>query len=143
MTNPYVLPTIALLALVVVMFTSVESWLWRYRTGSLPPVRERLGRHPMTHEQRARGLRTFRGWLWAGCTLIISGIALMWWFDSIGLMADGYGLIMAVIASGLLAWTIGGGIGVVRANDPPEGSGRRMPPLKEREVIPPHRSEWH
>lgn len=136
MSHPFILPTVALITVAIVLPWVVESWLWRYRRSTLPPLRERLGRHPISHEQRARGLRTYRGWVWAGVALIVGGVALLWWFEQRQLIADGYGIVMAVIASGFLAWTIGAGISVVRAMDPPDGPARRMPPPRERDVAP-------
>lgn len=58
--------------------------------------RPRLSRPILPSGHRHRALRTFRGWAWAGGALLIAGGAI------------------------LLAWTLGAGIGIVRAFDPPE-----------------------
>lgn len=92
---------------------------------------ERLVQPTLTPEAKAAGWRAFRGWGWAGAILLVVGAGLLGFTGLDHGFTPNFGLTLAVIASGVLAWTLGGGIGVTRAFDPPEGPGRRAEPRRE------------
>ncbi|CAG7844574.1 hypothetical protein USB125703_00810 [Pseudoclavibacter triregionum] len=92
---------------------------------------ERLVQPTLAPEAKAAGWRAFRGWGWAGAILLVAGAALLGFTGFDQGFTPNFGLTLAVIASGVLAWTLGGGIGVTRAFDPPEGPGRRAEPRRE------------
>lgn len=102
---------------------------WRLRRPANPTLRPRLSRPVLPASHRSTALRTFRWWGWAGSILLIVGGLIL-------LLVPGLegskllGIPGAMIASGLLAWTLGAGIGVVRAFDPPEHHRPRRAPVR-------------
>lgn len=113
---PLVIGAVLCLVLAALVVTGTERAA-RRNPHDLDPRDARFGRPLMPKSHSVRFARVFRWWAWAGALLVaLGGVWLLVFGRNLG-QVD---IALTLAGSGVLAWILGGGLGIVKAYDRPE-----------------------